>query len=257
MKKQGRLLRRGLLLLCILCFLICGGSLLRYWTQTARTQRSVDELKQLRGQAEQAHEGKEAAEEDAGAAFAALRARNPDYAGWITIEGTGIDYPVMLPPEGDAEYYLHRGFDGEYDGNGLPFLDSRCSLSPLSGNLVIYGHNMRSGVMFHDLLSYRDEEFWREHPLITLETEDGVQTYEIFAALLYDASSDEDAFKPHGVIDFTSEEQFRDYLDGMAQAAYYDTGVLVTFGERILTLATCDRTLLSNGRMVVAAHQIA
>ena len=73
-----------------------------------------------------------------------LYAQNPDLVGWLRIDGTGIDLPVVQTP-GDNEYYLRRGFDRLYAVGGTLFLDERCSTDPdaLTANWLIYGHNMR------------------------------------------------------------------------------------------------------------------
>ena len=83
-------------------------------------------------------------EVDAG--ILALHEENPDCIGWLTIDGTRIDYPVMYRP-GDKNYYLHRDFNGEYSANGCLFLAEEC-VPGNSDNLIIYGHHMNSGKMF-------------------------------------------------------------------------------------------------------------
>ena len=243
--------RRLLLVVCLAVLAASGIWFFRYWQQNRRTQESVDKLRNIVREADRT--SAESGEADQG--FAALKAENPDFAGWISIPGTAVDYPVMLPPADQPEYYLRRSFQKEYDINGIPFLDARCVLDPPSGNFIIYGHNMYSGVMFHDLLSYRKEAFWEEHPLISFETMTHAGTYEIIGVFLYDASSGEDAFKPHADVDFADEAAFDDYMDQVRAAAYYETGVEPVYGRQILTLVTCDRSVLSNGRLIVVAQE--
>lgn len=243
--------RRLLLVVCLAVLAASGIWFFRYWQQNRRTQESVDKLRNIVREADRT--SAESGEPDQG--FAALKAENPDFAGWISIPGTAVDYPVMLPPADQPEYYLRRSFQKEYDINGIPFLDARCVLDPPSGNFIIYGHNMYSGVMFHDLLSYRKQAFWEEHPLISFETMTHAGTYEIIGVFLYDASSGEDAFKPHADVDFADEAAFDDYMDQVRAAAYYETGVEPVYGRQILTLVTCDRSVLSNGRLIVVAQE--
>ena len=84
------------------------------------------------------------------AAYAPLFARNPDLFGWIKIEGTKLNYPVMYTPD-DPEYYLRRAFDGSRSMSGVPFLDGRCFEG--CGNYLIYGHHMKNGTMFTPITS--------------------------------------------------------------------------------------------------------
>lgn len=246
--------RKILLIILIAVFLGSGGLLFRYWYQGNKAQGKMEELRQVLDDAREVET--EESEEEQRPGFDQLLERNGDFAGWITIEGTTVDYPVMSSPANSPEYYLRRNFDKEYDYYGTPFLDARCSLDPLSGNLIVYGHNIRSGIMFYDLLGYEEQSFWEDHPLIQFDTLEGPGTYEVFAAFLYDAYSDEDAFKPHAILDFTSEEQFQEYLQQVRAAAFYETGVEVSYGDQILTLVTCDKRLLSGGRLVVTTRRI-
>lgn len=255
-KRGGRTAYRLAVLACLAVFLASGGLLLRYWAQKDATQREVSQLKELaQAPAVSAAPAAPAAGETEDR-FAALTARNGDFAGWLTIPGTAVDYPVMQAGEGkDGEYYLRRNFDGAYDVNGLPFLDQRCETDPASDLLIIYGHNMKSGIMFHDLTKYEQQSFWADHRTIRLETPAGAAAYEVFCAMLYDASSDETAFKPHRQVTFADPAQFEDYLAGLKAAALYDTGITPAYGEKLLLLATCERSSLQNGRMVVVARQ--
>ena len=97
--------------------------------------------------------------------YAGLYQENPDLFGWLRIEGTRIDYPVMHSPE-EPEKYLHRDFSGREAFAGTPFLDGRNTAE--SDQLLIYGHNMANGTMFHDLFQYGSREFWENHPTIRL-----------------------------------------------------------------------------------------
>lgn len=91
--------------------------------------------------------------------YSVLYERNPDMAGWIRLDGTILNYPVMLTPK-DEEYYLKRGFDKKSDINGLPFMDVRCSITAPVSNYLIHGHNMKNGSMFSCLLQYEKQEFY-------------------------------------------------------------------------------------------------
>ena len=110
----------------------------------------------------------------------ALIAANTDCVGWLSIDGTNISYPVMHTPN-DPQKYLHLSFYGQYSQSGVPFLDGRCS--PNSGNLIIYGHNMRNGTMFSDLKKYVDKDFLNAHRTVRLEAADGVVLFTVTEVL--------------------------------------------------------------------------
>lgn len=101
----------------------------------------------------------------------ALITENADCIGWLSINGTNISYPVMYSPS-EPQKYLRRNFYGKYSQSGVPFLDGRCSTD--SGNLIIYGHNMKNGTMFSDLKKYLNTDFLNSHRTVRLETADGV-----------------------------------------------------------------------------------
>ena len=110
----------------------------------------------------------------------ALISENADCIGWLSIDGTSINYPVMYTPS-EPQKYLRRSFYGQYSQSGVPFLDSRCSMN--GGNLIIYGHNMRNGTMFSDLKKYVNREFLNAHRTVKFETADGVQTFTVTEVL--------------------------------------------------------------------------
>lgn len=187
--------------------------------------------------------------------MAELYAQNPDVIGWITIEGTAVNYPVMYTPE-DEEKYLRRSFEGVYDMGGVPFVDKDCSLDPESDNLIIYGHNMNSGTMFHDLLYYKQESYWKEHPTLTFKTLYEERKYEILGAFpdrVYYRY--EDVFKFYQFIDAETEEDFEEAISYYRANTPYDTGVEAVFGDRLITLVTCAYHH-EHGRYVVVAREI-
>lgn len=108
--------------------------------------------------------------------IAALNARNRDCIGWITIDGTAIDYPVMHRPS-QKDYYLYRDFNGRRSYNGTLYASEICD-PETSDNVILYGHNMRSGKMFAALTRYKEKSFYEAHRYIVFETLSGVHIYE-------------------------------------------------------------------------------
>lgn len=187
--------------------------------------------------------------------MAELYAENPDVVGYLHIEGTNIDYPVMFTPD-DEEKYIRRGFDGEYSIGGVPFVDKDCSFDPESDNIIIYGHNMNNGTQFHDLLKYEEKSFWEEYPTITFKTLYEERTYEIFAAFhdhVY--YKYETVFKFYHFIDVTDEAYFQEAMSSMKSKCTYDTGIEPEYGDHFIMLVTCTYNEEA-GRYVVVGRQV-
>lgn len=174
---------------------------------------------------------------------------NSDCIYWLKISGTEIDYPVMYHPQ-EEEYYLYRDFDKEYSPAGSLYLAENCD--PVHGdNLIIYGHHMRNGAMFAHLEDYKDEDFYKKHKRIELETLQGHEDYEIIAAFTTPVYTDHD----YEYYKFTTTEdpaEFNDYVRQCKEKSIYETGKTAQYGQRLLTLSTCEYSQ-KNGRMVVVA----
>ena len=170
--------------------------------------------------------------------------------GWLRIEGTAINYPVMQSKD-DPEFYLHHAVSGEYSYPGVPFLDARCEIG-VSNNLIIYGHNMKNGTMFHDLRYYASKDFWQGHRRISLATVSGTAEYEVMAVIQYNTNRD-----PFRIYAYTAmdEATFDWFLAQVHTRQIYETGVQAVFGDELLTLSTCDWTY-ENGRLLVIARRI-
>ncbi|MBQ8621458.1 MAG: class B sortase [Oscillospiraceae bacterium] len=187
--------------------------------------------------------------------MAELYAQNDDIVGWIKIEGTKIDYPVMHTPD-EEDKYIHLSFEGKYSFGGVPYIKEECSLDPESDNLIFYGHNMNNGTMFQNLMNYKKENYWKEHPTISFTTLYEERTYEILAVLedrIY--SNDEDVFKFYDFIDAEDEAEYNEAIQYFKDNALYDTGVDAEYGDQLITLVTCAYHV-KNGRMVVVAREV-
>lgn len=186
--------------------------------------------------------------------YEAILQENQNFAGWITIEGTKIDYPVMLT-KSDADYYLMRNFNGQDDINGTLFMDARTNLEQRSTNIIIYGHNMKSGEMFGGLKSYLNEGYWQEHRQIFFDTIYEKGTYEIFAVCLAQVQyRDEEGFRYYDFIQADSEEAFQEYLDNIEQLSVFMGTDMPVYGDEILTLSTCNN-YVEDGRLFLVAKK--
>lgn len=160
-----------------------------------------------------------------------LISMNSECFGWISIAGTNINYPIMHTPS-NPQKYLNKNFYGEYSYSGTPFLDSRCSAD--STNLIIYGHHMNNGTMFADLCNYTDYSYFTEHPIVVLETKDGVFAYSVFSVMK--VKSDDVWYK------FTTvgtEKSYNSRIEYAKEKSIYDTEITPVYAQLILTLSTC------------------
>lgn len=257
-----------ILIIAIVCFGYSAFSLGKYAWQTWTTQKNLNELADSINADHAIIPGTEetyANEEDKAAAeseqmmdkYGKLYERNHDFAGWLSIEDTNINYPVMYTPF-DPQHYLRKNFDGDYDIGGMLFIDYRCAISPASTDIIIYGHHMNNGTMFGPLMDFQDADYLKAHSTVTFDTIYRPGTYKIFAsfqAVAYD--DDSTRFKYYDFIDAASEEELNDYLNNIkALSLYYDEDNAPVFGDEIITLSTCDY-YTEDGRFAVLAKRIA
>lgn len=180
---------------------------------------------------------------------------NSDMVAWLQIPDTVIDYPVMWTPD-DEEYYLYRDFDGSDNKNGCLILDTDSNLNPLTTNLIIHGHNMKSGAMFGKLTDYEDEAYYQEHKNIILYTEECQRNYEVIAVFRSQVyRKTDDVFKFYKFFQADTREEFDDFYDNIKKLSLYDTGVTAEFGDHFITLSTCVYHV-EQGRFVVVAKEV-
>ena len=184
--------------------------------------------------------------------YRTLFEQNSDFAGWITIDGTAIDYPVMQTIF-DEEYYLHRNFDKLSSDEGLPFIDAKSDIVRPSANIIIYGHNMKNGDMFADLLKYSDQDYYKEHRIVYFDTLFDEGTYEIISVFRADVSPDsEDDFKFYEFIENTDLYPLDKYLSEIKARSIYEIPFDPEKITNLITLSTCEYTK-KDGRFVVIA----
>ena len=156
---------------------------------------------------------------------------NPDVYGWITVEGTNINYPLVQGEDND--YYLNHAYTGDYLPIGSIFVDFRCEESITRNfNTVIYGHNITTGTMFHDVTKFFKDEYFN-NTYIYVYTLDGIYVYEPFS--IYKTREDYNYFRTG----FTSVEDFVEFAEELSGNS--DKKKEMSFGKnsRILTLSTC------------------
>ena len=182
--------------------------------------------------------------------FAELYAMNNDIVGWITIDGTRVHYPVMQTPDA-PNHYLKRNFDGTYSAHGCIYARESCDVFLPSDNITIYGHRMKDGSMFSDLSKYTKKSFWQEHPYITFNTLKERHTYQIAFVFTIESSADS-PFQYHLFVDAADQAHFDSFVESCRSYAIYDTGTHIRYGDKLITLSTCEYSQ-TNGRLVVVA----
>ncbi len=188
-------------------------------------------------------------------ALQALYRRNPDLVGWLTVDGTRIDYPVLQTPE-ENEYYLRRDFDGNFSLSGSLFLDAKCRIGPpATANWLIYGHNMSSGGMFATLLRYRDPSFYAAHPTLQFSTLQKTSRWQIVAVIA--TRLDADALPYYAFFDAADAAEWQRWYDALRARALYDTGQTARYGDQLLTLSTCETSnAFTDKRFAVIAKRL-
>jgi sortase B len=181
-----------------------------------------------------------------------LADKNPNLVGWISIDDTVVNYPVMQTPD-NANYYLNHNFENEISTLGTPYIQENCDVAS-SDNLIIYGHHIRGGRMFAALDQYIDESFYEEHKIIHFDTLDELGDYEIIA-VFKTALYEDDVLPYYDFTDAENESAFDGYVGSVKSASLYDTGVDASYGDRLITLSTCEYSS-ENGRLVVVAKKI-
>lgn len=193
-----------------------------------------------------------------------LYEENDDLYGWIKIENTVIDYPVMYTPE-EPNYYIHRDWKKEESKSGTLYVDGRI-IPNETENTIIYGHHMKNGSMFGSLKKYKDISYYEEHKYIEFDTIYEKAKYEIVAvskAVVYyqdgtnivTDSPPEGAFVFYDYVELDTPEKFYEYIDEARENQYYSTGVTTKYGDKLITLCTCDYWT-KNARLLVIAKKI-
>ena len=186
--------------------------------------------------------------------YKVLYEKHNDMIGWLSIDGTIIDYPVMQNE--DNEYYLHHNFYKEEDHYGCLFVKDIADVDTPGTNFIIYGHNMKDGSMFGILDNYQKQSFYEEHPLIHFDTLYEERTYEILAVFPSQVyREDEDVFKYYQFYQADTEEEFLSFYENVMAMALYKTGVTAKFGDTFLMLSTCAY-YVEDGRLVVLAKKM-
>lgn len=184
-----------------------------------------------------------------------LQKENEEIIGWLEIEGTNINYPVLQASDND--YYLTHNYKKEKASTGSIFLDKDFDLINGSSNYLIYGHRNKSGLMFEDLIKYAEEDFYKEHTKIRFTTNKDDSIYEIlsvFYSRVY-YKSEQNVFRYYYFVNANNEQEYNEFVNNAKKVSLYDTGVTAKYGDQLLTLSTCEYSQ-EDGRFAVVCKKI-
>ena len=185
--------------------------------------------------------------------YAPVYQLNPDMVGWISVPNTALNYPVLQTPE-DPDYYLHRDFYEKNSRHGTVYAHSEADVHAPSDNVTIYGHNMTDGSMFAVLHKYTDKSYWEANPYIYFDTLYEHRTYQILS--VFEINVADSVFAYHNLVE-ANAFSFQNYMKNCQELSLYDTGVTAKYGDKLITLSTCDKDTSNDDiRFVVVAKLV-
>lgn len=266
-KKKSNIFLNILLVIFILIFIGSGAYLFNYYYKSYKNEKMVKDLFKLvedeepseneniasPGQAVEKYitlaDGRKILKK-----FKKIYDTNNDFMGWLKVDGTAIDYPVVYTPD-DEQKYLRADFENNYLIAGTLFLSAASVPEKPGNNMIIYGHNMQNGTMFSDLLSYKEREYYKAHKYLSFDSLYFENRYEVIAAFPVNVNTGSfDYYNHSGVLD---EKEFDEYLKKCYELSSYEFDSKAVYGDELLTLSTCDSYGSKEGnRYVVVAKKI-
>ena len=254
--------RKIVLMLASITFIVTAVILCKLlFIEPAQVEQNYDELREIvhnvrvNSDTEKADSEEEEEELDR---FAQLKAINPEIVGWLYIPNTTyIDYPV-LEHKGDgpySQYYLKRDYRGNASSYGSVFVDYRCEQSVNSKNIILHGHNMDNGMVFHQLLSYANLLFYKSSPVIQFDTPEYDADWKIISVFKTNTLASQGEFFNYLRGEFDNETDFMDFVYNVMERSLIDTGVTVNEDDQLLTLSTCSYEF-TNFRTVIVARRV-
>lgn len=253
----GEVIRKLIFLVSVIALIVCG----IYFANRFSQRKQYNDSKKL---SNLVSDSDEIGSDGELQKYKDLSKINKEFVGWLSIENTGVDVPVVQTA--DNETYLRKDFYGNYSVYGNPFLDYRNNLKNLiSGreinlvhadkNTTIYGHNMLDNMVFAELLGYKEPEFYKAHPIIEFSTIYGETKWKIISAFLVNSTADLDEgyTLEYNFVD-CYDNNFSAYLKELEKRTFVKTGVDVNEKDVLLTLSTCDKAQIAEGRFVVVAR---
>lgn len=260
----GDVVRKVIVLVAIAAFCVSLGILISI---VVKSEINKAENRELRLIAHYGHEdaveattetGEKLPEED----WPALKKVNDEIVGWITLKGTPINYPVLLHEgdDKDYQYYLEHSYKKEYSDYGAIFVDYRSKEGTNSKNVILHGHNMLDGSMFHELVNYSSGfspnlDYYKKHSVITFNTPDGDSKWKIISVFKTSTLFAHGEFFNYMQGVFHSDAEFMNFVYNVRIRSMFNTPVMVNEDDQLLTLSTCSYEF-KNWRTVVVARKV-
>lgn len=225
-------MRTFLIIICAVVFLFSVFQIAQYLLDAKHTEDLYTDIAKIYHKGEMDHRaaGPDGENSPDRNSLEDVRKINSDVVGWISIPGTKIDYPVVQGEDND--YYLHHDIHGRQNKHGTIFMD-HANHPGEDRNLVIYGHHMKDGTMFHDLKRFKKKDFYDRNKSILLNIEGKAVEYEIFSVYIVNASS------LHLKVSFPDASAYRSYFTEAKAKSMYSSDMVFSEDRTMLTLFTC------------------
>lgn len=174
-----------------------------------------------------------------------LKIQNNDLIGWIKIDNSNINYPVMQ----NGNYYLRRNFYKNYSKLGTPYLADYCNIRT-SDILTVFGHHINQGYMFADLIKYQNYDYYKSHKYIKFYTLENYETVENIYEVCFAFKIKADRYNYYSYTRFYDENDLKEYVENCKKLSFYNTETKFDYGNQFITLSTCEYSQ-NNGRMIV------
>ena len=186
--------------------------------------------------------------------FASLWEMNEDIVGWLSIDGTQVNYPVVQSDDND--YYLHKDFSKADNKYGIPFADCRVDISKPSTNIPIYSHNMKDGQMFGELINYQSLDYYKQHPVINFDSLYEEGKYKIVGMFIASTLPEHAPnFEYHNFIEAETDQELMDFANEVLSRSLIVTGVDIQPGDHLITLSTCTYDF-EEARFAIVARRV-
>ena len=262
---KGDVVRKVIVLAAIVAFVVSAAFLINILRESGENSKNNTEIQMI------AHRGAEDSPEDATAAdgsalssedWAALKKVNKEIVGWITLKDTPINYPVLLH-EGDSresQYYLNHSYKQDWSDYGAIFVDYRSTEGVNSKNVILHGHNMLDGSMFHELVNYSSGfsgklDYYQKHAVITFNTPEGDAKWKVISVFKTSTLFSQGEFFNYMQGSFNSDAEFMNFVYNVRIRSLFNTPVTVNEDDQILTLSTCSYEY-KGFRTVVVARKV-
>lgn len=232
-----RMINNILLIICIFIFCISTWKLYGYYRSYKKAKDTYSKI---------AKENVKISKNERKIDFKKLKSQNQDIAGWIYIRGTTIDYPIVQGK--DNEEYLHQDFNKKKSSSGTIFLDNNCKKDFTSDNNIIYGHHMKNGTMFAQLLKFREKSFLKKYNEIMIFTPDRTIHLKVISAYAQKAQN-------KIPVTFANDKQKKAYIKKIESMSEQTIKTSRINDSHIYTFVTCSYEGEDNRTYVHAAEE--